>query len=275
MKGVVKLDNCGSAEKYYDYAWSKIANTTTPQETERIKDTISLIPGNVCSIIDIGCGDGRIINELYGHYKTVCGLDSSEEALKHVITDKVCSGVESIPFQDGQFDLVLCCEVLEHLAYFSYPQALTEIERVASKYIIVTVPNDQDLKASSTTCPYCGCVFDPSRHVRSYNLKGMENLFKDFEAVVVKPFISINRYPGIIYKLQNFLSPIFKTSLFPKTAICPQCGYCENSSSEQPATGASSRKDILLTTIRFVLKLIPKRKKGIWLIGLYKRKEPI
>ena len=43
--------------------------------------------------------------------------------------------IENLPFEDNSFDLVLCCEVLEHLPDDIYQDALKEIQRVSNEYI--------------------------------------------------------------------------------------------------------------------------------------------
>jgi SAM-dependent methyltransferase len=44
-----------------------------------------------------------------------------------------------LPFEDGQFDIVLCIEVLEHLD--NLHTVFSEIVRVARKYTLVSLPN--------------------------------------------------------------------------------------------------------------------------------------
>jgi len=62
-------------------------------------------------------------------------LDISHNALEHVKTEKVQGIIENLPFEDNSFDLVLCCEVLEHLPDDIYQYALKEIQRVSNEYI--------------------------------------------------------------------------------------------------------------------------------------------
>ncbi|MCL0058162.1 class I SAM-dependent methyltransferase [Dehalococcoidia bacterium] len=146
-------EDSGFINEYYIHARSLIEKEKlSPQEEERINETISLIPEDCCSILDAGCGDGRITNPLTSGYGRVVGLERSQEALRHVKAEKILGSIESLPFPDKEFDLVLCCEVLEHLPFKVYPRVLTELERVARKYIIVTVPNNEDVRRALITC---------------------------------------------------------------------------------------------------------------------------
>ena len=55
------------------------------------KEAISLIPPDVNSILDIGCGEGTFLSML-NNYFTV-GLDISRTALKYVRTHKILGNI--------------------------------------------------------------------------------------------------------------------------------------------------------------------------------------
>ncbi len=107
-------------------------------------------------ILDIGCGEGRHIfgamqafesPHLIGMDLDLNALDQCKrsltlfEELDHVGTKFVHSSVYDLPFKDGEFDLVICSEVLEHLE--DYNLALQEIQRVLSPkgYFLASVPS--------------------------------------------------------------------------------------------------------------------------------------
>ena len=76
--------------KYYEQtALWKINYLETYEEGQRIRDTIEMIPPDVQSILDVGCGNGAFINILANKYKRVVGLDLSRHALKYVKGHKV------------------------------------------------------------------------------------------------------------------------------------------------------------------------------------------
>jgi SAM-dependent methyltransferase len=78
------------------------------------------------SFLDAGCGDGRYFSVLADRAPTerIAGCDIAERILETarataaqagVTPELVRANVESLPFEDGTFDLVLCTQVLEHV----------------------------------------------------------------------------------------------------------------------------------------------------------------
>jgi 2-polyprenyl-6-hydroxyphenyl methylase/3-demethylubiquinone-9 3-methyltransferase len=87
--------------------------------------------------LDIGCGGGIIAEDLAEFSATVTGVDIStaslETARKHAKENGLDinymeSYAESLPFADNSFELVTCCDVLEHVE--DVDKAISEIERV-------------------------------------------------------------------------------------------------------------------------------------------------
>ncbi len=99
------------------------------------------------TLLDIGCGEGALLSHLHACLggKTVLGVDLDMHELRmakaNVPFATVVRGtVYAIPFADRSADLVLCSEVLEHLAMPTV--ALSELCRVAKSYCVLTVPNE-------------------------------------------------------------------------------------------------------------------------------------
>jgi len=95
------------------------------------------------SIIDIGCGEGFIINCL--NRPDITGVDISKKAL-NIAKQKnpecnFCTGsVYDLSFKKNSFDLVIATEVLEHLE--NPEKALQEIKRISKNYCLFSVPNE-------------------------------------------------------------------------------------------------------------------------------------
>ena len=51
------------------------------KEISRISETLGMIPSDVISILEVGCGDGRIINSISHKYRVV-GTDIDKERIK-------------------------------------------------------------------------------------------------------------------------------------------------------------------------------------------------
>lgn len=70
------------------------------------------------SVIDLGCGSGFIMARLRELGKEVCGVDGSVEALKAAppsVKESIVLRDLTAPLYLGQYDLVVCTEVAEHL----------------------------------------------------------------------------------------------------------------------------------------------------------------
>jgi len=247
---------------FYDDYYNKFDHKLSSREQRRIYKTISLIPNDVNTVLEVGCGDGRLINPLIGKYKKVCGLDISKKALEHVEAIKVRGRIENLPFEDNSFDIVLCCEVLEHLPISIYKKSIKEIERVAKKYIIVSVPNNEDIEISKIRCPYCGCNFHPHRHLRSYDDYNLKKLFPNFKTKYSDVILNDQKkYPKILITIYKLL----KRTDFPEMALCPQCGYFNKVSTE-----INHKKG--LRSLSKLLNPFISNKNGGWLVFLYEKK---
>lgn len=89
--------------------------------------------GDGLSLLDVGCGTGNHLVSLRERGYAVAGVDGSEEMLEHARRNNPgvelkLSDVETLPFQTGQFDFVICIEVLRYLP--NIEPAVNEISRV-------------------------------------------------------------------------------------------------------------------------------------------------
>lgn len=102
---------------------------------------------NLESALDCGCAEGDLVKFFKKNKvaKRLEGIDISDKAIDqariknpHLIIKK--GDVYDIPGKAGEFDLIVCSQVFEHL---KYPRrALKEMARVAKKYILISVMNE-------------------------------------------------------------------------------------------------------------------------------------
>jgi 2-polyprenyl-6-hydroxyphenyl methylase/3-demethylubiquinone-9 3-methyltransferase len=103
---------------------------------KRIVSSSSLQPSGL-SLLDIGCGGGLLTEELSRMGFSVTGIDRSKESLlvarEHAMQGGLCidyqiASAESLPFREATFDVVTCCDVLEHIP--NWKDVIKEISSV-------------------------------------------------------------------------------------------------------------------------------------------------
>jgi len=99
----------------------------------QINEIVRLEPN---SILEIGIGSGFVSKYLKERGINITTLDFDPS----LNPDRVGS-VLDIPFEDNSFDVVACYEVLEHLPYENFTEALSEIFRVSKSYAILSLPD--------------------------------------------------------------------------------------------------------------------------------------
>lgn len=138
-------------ETFYDRmaADSDWDAATNPHETARRLDLIfrDVVAGRALTgltFLDAGSGGGHFSAEACARDARVTSLDVGENLLAQVAqrceSKRVAGSVLAMPFEDGQFDIVLCTEVIEHTP--EPKTALRELCRVTKPggTLIVTAP---------------------------------------------------------------------------------------------------------------------------------------
>ena len=89
-------------------------------------------------IIDLGCGEGILVQEYKERGMNIIGLDLNYESAHVKRGDMLNTG-----YPDGSFDIALCLDVLEHLPFESQGKAIAEIARILRPdgIFLMSVPN--------------------------------------------------------------------------------------------------------------------------------------
>ncbi len=267
-------------KEYYEapdfWAGSMLADE---DNNTRIKTTVDLIPSDCNSVLDVGCGNGKFLHKIKETNTTikVIGTDRSDEALQYVNAEKFVSNITEIPKENEFADCVTCLQVLEHIHDATYAASLKELARVAKKYIIVSVPYNEDLKKSFTECPKCKSEFSWELHMRSYTNHDMEHMFDAEGFSLVKSLNIVQREELMGQQFFNKIRQILKPSA-PKQFRSPICIVCGFKPENQIGTTIASTNQTSInsgsaTGIKSAIKrLWPKQKvDGYWVIALYKR----
>lgn len=107
---------------------------------ERVVDLARIGPGE--SVLDVACGTGTLAvaeKRRVGAHGKVCAIDASPEMIRRARRKATRKGVEvgfenavadSLPFPDGEFDVVTATMMLHHLPGESLRRSLLEMRRV-------------------------------------------------------------------------------------------------------------------------------------------------
>lgn len=200
------------------------------EDRDRFREVAALVPSDAKTLVDVGCGNGLFVNGLRKsdakRFDRLAGVDRSAAALAHVQVTRCRARVDALPFRNRSFDMASSMEVLEHLPVAVYPLALSELGRIARKYVLVSVPYRQDLAASMSTCPSCKTQFNADFHVRSFDEATLSGLFdgQGYHLVSSQLLGATKTYidRSIRTRLWNWLRP---ATGMPAYAICPVCGF--------------------------------------------------
>jgi SAM-dependent methyltransferase len=201
-----------------------------PDIQEKVRRFAQTIPENVETILDVGCGDGAVTNELARRWR-VTGLDSSRAALAHVEGEAILASAEALPFADRSFDLVMSSQMLEHLDDAAYQRAMGELRRVADRYLLISVPYREDLGMRMVRCPRCGWVGHVWGHRRRFSIDSLLRDIPGFVPVHVQAFGDLQDppWPRPLLAIFHRAFRSFYTS-GGQSPLCERCGNSDFSS---------------------------------------------
>lgn len=96
--------------------------------------------------LDVGCATGFVVEALVELGFDAYGTDLSYWAVDHPASGaagRLRQGdlIRGLPFSDGEFELITCLEVLEHLPPDVITRVLRELRRVTRGYLVATIPS--------------------------------------------------------------------------------------------------------------------------------------
>lgn len=95
------------------------------------------------SILDVGCARGWAVDYFKNLDKDAYGCDVSSIAVKHCRSKRGLQcrvgNILDLPYERNEFDVVLCTDVLEHIAEEDVERAVKGLRRVAKKAIALRV----------------------------------------------------------------------------------------------------------------------------------------
>jgi len=147
------------------------------------------------SILDVGCGEGKITSLIQQRYSKafVAATDIDYSFLRQNAARSIprlaVSVLPDLCFSDASFDVVLLCEVLEHLD--TPERALEAVRRVSRKYVIVSVPREPIWRVCNMLrMKYLRAWGNTPGHIQHFSPRSFRDLLtRHFSRVkIVKPF---------------------------------------------------------------------------------------
>lgn len=258
---------------YYEQAshWG-VGATSDHRNAARLRDTLALIPRDVHTAADAGAGDGQLAREVQRAGLRLISLDRSEEAIRYAPRPRARASIDRLPLASGSVDLVMACEVLEHLPPPVLAGALEEMARVSRRYVLVTVPNAEDLRRGTVRCVSCGCRFHANRHLRSFDEQSLTRLIAGMEPISIQAIgVPEPRFPRALTTLAH-RAGLAPGEMHVSVARCPQCGEVAVRSG-QASRGAPGGGVTARARLRSALRShVPVPKRPAWLAALYARR---
>ena len=119
------------------------------------------------ALLDAGCGDGLYLEAIGARATRLVGTDISSRILETARATAARSGiepelvqanVESLPFPDGSFDVVLCTQVIEHL--LAPGDGVRELARVLRPggTLVLTTDSSRNFVTRALNAPHDAAV---------------------------------------------------------------------------------------------------------------------
>jgi len=148
----------------------------------------------ISSIAEVGVGEGELLKNIIKIFPKAkySATDLSKRKVKeaennlkkNMINFSVQNAEKLLKYRDNEFDLVICCEVLEHVK--NYKKALKELRRISNKYILLSVPNEPVWRVlNMARGKYLSEFGNTPGHINHWNIISFEKLVKSEKFLII------------------------------------------------------------------------------------------
>jgi len=116
-------------------------STILSDREQALVDRLLKSASDLKRVLDVGCGEGKILKYLQAKDIDVFGVDSHEPTIEQLKKDGIPADVlnaRKLPFEDDHFDWVILSGVLHHIP--NPGEAIDEAIRVAKQGVIMSEP---------------------------------------------------------------------------------------------------------------------------------------
>lgn len=86
-------------------------------------------------VLEIGVGNKTVSNYLKQNGIKVETCDFNKDRKPDYVAD-----VRDLPFKDNSYDVIMACEIFEHIPWEDINKALKEFKRVSKRHVLISVP---------------------------------------------------------------------------------------------------------------------------------------
>ncbi len=105
------------------------------------------------SILEIGVG-----NMFLAEYLKKRGMNIDTMDFDESLNPSICGDIRQIPIEDNTYEAVVVFEVLEHIPYEDVKKALSEVYRVSSRNVVISIPDCERVYSYNITLPKIGLI---------------------------------------------------------------------------------------------------------------------
>jgi hypothetical protein len=128
--------------------WAYVTENRFASFYYQVKEVLYFEPA---SVLEIGIGSGIVTSILASRGLTTYTVDTSVG-----LRPEAAASVDELPIRSASVDVALCAQVLEHLEFSILSRCVEELSRVATKGVVISLPNALPYYEISLAVPILG-----------------------------------------------------------------------------------------------------------------------